>query len=372
MSKYMFKSICLENFRCFKNTKINGFSRINLVGGLNNAGKSALLESIIINVFPFETTINFLNNFRYENNEEEYDTSWNYLFHNGKTDQEIRIKTTLSDGQFNDIYIKKEEARQLDDLILYKNFSNSETFNSAKDDFVRFFNENKIAKSLNFYLNKENKLIPLSSCTCTEFGTLGQLDPENRNQAVNIGISFRPSKQPIVMADLIKLYEKSVSNGHLSGIINALHLIDSSIKDIRPLNNKLLLSRDNENYLPIGLFGDAIINILDIALTCFSLPKKSLLVIDEIENGIHHSKHELLWRFIYSMSIERDIQVISTTHSIEMINAFNKVSLSNEINSKEFSYIELARTRNHQIIGNLIEPDVLEYKIINFKNFRGE
>lgn len=154
MREFMFKSIRLENFRCFNDTTISGFSRINLIGGLNNAGKSALLESIIINVFPFETTINFLNNFRYENNEEKYDTSWDYLFYNGKTDQEIRIKTVLDDEQFNDIYIRKEEARQLDDLVLYKNFYNTETFNSAKEDFVRFFNENKVAKSLNFYLKK--------------------------------------------------------------------------------------------------------------------------------------------------------------------------------------------------------------------------
>jgi len=369
----MFKTISLENFRCFKNTTISGFSQVNLIGGLNNAGKSALLESIIINIFPFETTINFINNFRYENNEEVYEKSWDYLFYNGNTNESIRIKTILKDDKTNDIYIKKEEARQLDDLILYKNFANTETFNSAKEDFVRFFSENKVAKSLNFYLNTNNNLTPLSSCTCTEFGTLGQLDPENRNQAIsNIGVSYRPSKQPIVMGDLIKLYEKSVSNGHLGKIIDALHLIDPSIKDIRPLNKKLLLTRDNENFLPIGLFGDAIINILDIALTCFSLPENSLLIIDEIENGIHHSKHETLWSFIYSVSIERNIQVISTTHSIEMIKAFNNISLYQENYKNDFSYIELARTRHNKITGNIIEPEVLKYKILHDKNFRGE
>lgn len=363
----MFKTISLENFRCFKNTNISGFSRVNLIGGLNNAGKSALLESIIINIFPFESTVNFINNFRYENNEEIYDTSWDYLFYNGKTNESIKIKLTLENNQTNDIQIKKEEVRQLDDLILYKNFSNTEAFNSTKEDFVRFFNENKVAKSLNFYLEKGDSLLPLSSCTFTEFGTLGQLDPEHRSQAINIGVSYRPSKQPIVMADLIKLYEKSVSNGHLGRIIEALHLIDASIKDIRPLNKKLLLTRDNENFLPIGLFGDAIINILDIALTCFSLPPNSLLIIDEIENGIHHSKHEVLWNFIYKMSLERNIQVISTTHSIEMIEAFNKISLSDPTKNSDFSYIELARTRYNKITGNIIEPEVLEYKILHDK-----
>jgi AAA15 family ATPase/GTPase len=45
----MIEKISIKNFRCFGNTTIEGFKRINLIGGLNNSGKTALLEAILMN-----------------------------------------------------------------------------------------------------------------------------------------------------------------------------------------------------------------------------------------------------------------------------------------------------------------------------------
>jgi AAA15 family ATPase/GTPase len=35
----MLQSIEIEHFRCFNKIKVNGFKNINLISGLNNAGK---------------------------------------------------------------------------------------------------------------------------------------------------------------------------------------------------------------------------------------------------------------------------------------------------------------------------------------------
>ncbi len=53
----MIEKISIQNFRCFGNTTIEGFKRINLIGGLNNSGKTALLEAIILNVESSVTKI---------------------------------------------------------------------------------------------------------------------------------------------------------------------------------------------------------------------------------------------------------------------------------------------------------------------------
>mgnify|MGYP006193319713 FL=1 len=44
----MIKDIEISNFRCFEHTKIEGFERVNLIGGKNNSGKTALLEAIFL------------------------------------------------------------------------------------------------------------------------------------------------------------------------------------------------------------------------------------------------------------------------------------------------------------------------------------
>ena len=49
MNKHFIKNIEIKNFKCFKNFKAEGFERVNLIGGKNNVGKTALMEAIGIN-----------------------------------------------------------------------------------------------------------------------------------------------------------------------------------------------------------------------------------------------------------------------------------------------------------------------------------
>lgn len=48
----MLIDIEIRNFRCFEETKISGFERVNLIGGKNNSGKTALLEALLLNNSP--------------------------------------------------------------------------------------------------------------------------------------------------------------------------------------------------------------------------------------------------------------------------------------------------------------------------------
>jgi AAA15 family ATPase/GTPase len=48
MSEHFIKNIEIKNFKCFEDFKADGFSRVNLIGGKNNVGKTALIEAIYI------------------------------------------------------------------------------------------------------------------------------------------------------------------------------------------------------------------------------------------------------------------------------------------------------------------------------------
>ncbi|MCP4350155.1 MAG: AAA family ATPase [Desulfobacterales bacterium] len=81
----MIKSLSVNNFRCFRKTKISGFKNVNLIGGQNNSGKTALSESLFINLSPRASTIMSLRRFRRESLEfakNMPERAWNNLFFN--------------------------------------------------------------------------------------------------------------------------------------------------------------------------------------------------------------------------------------------------------------------------------------------------
>jgi AAA15 family ATPase/GTPase len=48
MSKHFIKKIEIEKFKCFKNFEAEGFSRVNLITGKNNVGKTAFMEACFL------------------------------------------------------------------------------------------------------------------------------------------------------------------------------------------------------------------------------------------------------------------------------------------------------------------------------------
>jgi AAA15 family ATPase/GTPase len=58
---------------------------------------------------------------------------------------------------------------------------------------------------------------------------------------------------------------------------------------------------------------------------------KSLLLIDEIEDGLHYSVVDPLIRSLISLCIENDIQMFCTTHSDEILERFASITAEQKI-----------------------------------------
>jgi AAA15 family ATPase/GTPase len=82
-----------------------------------------------------------------------------------------------------------------------------------------------------------------------------------------------------------------------------------------------------------------------------------ILLIDEIENGLHYSVQLDMWRLIFRTARELNVQVFATTHSWDCISAFQKAA--SEDHASEGMLIRLAR-RNDEIIPTLFDERRLE------------
>ncbi len=53
--------------------------------------------------------------------------------------------------------------------------------------------------------------------------------------------------------------------------------------------------------------------------------ENGIVLIDEIENGLHYSVQEEMWKMIFEIAEHLNVQVFATTQSIDAIKAFGKI-----------------------------------------------
>ena len=78
---------------------------------------------------------------------------------------------------------------------------------------------------------------------------------------------------------------------------------------------------EQESPVPLKSLGDGVIRFFGIAAALVK-SRNGLLLIDEVENGIHYSVHERLWTMILEAAHQYNIQVVATTHSWDTITGF--------------------------------------------------
>lgn len=78
---------------------------------------------------------------------------------------------------------------------------------------------------------------------------------------------------------------------------------------------------DQAQPVPLKSLGDGIKRLFAAGLA-LAVSSNGFLVIDEVENGIHYSIQHEFWRMILEAAHEYNIQILATTHSFDCIKAF--------------------------------------------------
>jgi hypothetical protein len=100
-----------------------------------------------------------------------------------------------------------------------------------------------------------------------------------------------------------------------------------------------------EGPVPLGIMGDGMNRILAVLLA-LATAKDGVLLVDEIENGIHYSVQADLWRLILLVARRANVQVFATTHSWDCIQAFQEAIA--EVPGQQGFLVRLVR-RNGQV-----------------------
>ncbi|MGM3305445.1 AAA family ATPase [Anabaena sp. WFMT] len=363
----MIKNIEIKNFRCFDNLKVSGFEKINLISGKNNVGKTALLEALFLNSTPRPDTIFLLRQVRRES--PKFSKTWpertwtNFFFQQNKNIT-IEIEATLENGFFKQVQLFVDESVQsLEDTYQQDNDDDQEKLISLFSSSQSVLSVMHLKTRINHQESFENLIISSAK------GIIGRdiKVPDIKNAF------FIPSFLRVASRELTEEFDKAVLNEKRENeLLKAFQSIDNSIIAVESVSigePNLWVKREGGNKLPLSLFGDGMNRIADIILRIVN-NENSILLIDEIENGIHHSNQAAFWSIIYKLANELNVQIFATTHSLEMIEAFIKAGSEYQKMAAHFEFTRNIKTS--KIIAIKRDLDTLEYGISHKKEVRGE
>lgn len=367
----MIHSNDINRFRCFENTAIKGFGDVNLIGGLNNAGKTALLEAILLSNYPTGRSIEFLREIRNERFELDWKINpWRFLFYNQNDKTDIQIISKDTDEKIIS-RISVSSSQNINDAVDKNNYL-------ASTNLEKILRETSMLYLLNIMGSNNNEefgYLPLFRSQGTRFRfPLDFIGKKPKNYDANIdGIFFHPllKKEDTALASMYSVARNQNNIQHFNDVLSKIdkNIVGSEI-DAPDGKSVINLILKNGQRLPVRMFGDAIRKAVEIILALFNMTN-TVLFIDEIENGLHYTKYCDFWNAIFQISITQKVQIFATTHSKEMIAAF--AQSSNLHPNRSGTYLQLYRsTMTEQIVASPYQIDELSYAVSKNIPLRGE
>jgi len=321
----MFKEINIKNFRAFKSFKLEDLKILNLIIGENNCGKTNLLEALYLCINPYNSLLpNRINSFRgFILGKPDF---WKSLFYRFNKDEDMVISCELIPSLKRSLRIKPIEK-------LRGGFSTDP--NNGEKEHTKSSSSLKpsiIGVDLETSLEGEKKSFKSSISLKKEFRQgispalqgkyIEPFDIKIPEDFLN-PIDGHFLNSDTILINLSKKFGELVKEKNKYRIINLMQKIEPNLEDMELIDNIIHFDFGYTPLIPIHALGYGTRKILGLALHILT-KKGIILLIDEIENGLHYKTLRIMWDFLFKSLEEYNIQLIASTHSLDCIRAFLK------------------------------------------------
>jgi len=348
----MYTSFAVRNFRCFLELNMSNLKQVNLIAGTNNIGKTALLEALFVHCGAYNPALALrINSFRgIEEFRVEFapwaETPWDSLFTGFDISQEIELRGNLKEpnGVSRSRILKLRVIRQPEEL-------------TKIGQFVKFVSKETTIAPLS---SKETAIASLSSgvaqvleLECIELGQRTRyymiLDPQGpRTEPIPppppFPAIFLAARYRVPLTDDARRFGKLEIERRHDVVLEALKVIEPQLKDLAVVvtNSGPMLHGDIGigKMIPLPLLGDGMARLASLVLAIGNAPN-GVVLVDEVENGLHHTILPKVWEVIRKVAKEFNTQIFATTHSLECIKAAHKAFSQDE--NYDFSLHRLER-----------------------------
>jgi hypothetical protein len=324
----------VSRFRSLRDLTVGPFGRVNLITGKNNAGKSSLLEAIriLITEGAPSTFYNILN----------------YREEAGVNTPELEASLSPDDTtSFSSLFSGFPTLAGCAEPFTISNQNDESSSGKTVSVRVGWYSERFDPEQGRRYVKAESDLfgesvgLPMLEIEAPHRKRLLRIDPQRLLRRV-ISESGEGVPTPCIFLDpfssrstsqLAALWDSIALKDEEKQVVGALQIVSSEIEAVSMIGGEvgsrsrtaIAKSRAYPNPIPLRTFGDGVNRLFGIILS-LSCAKGGVLLVDEIENGLHHSILTKVWTVIFQMARNLNVQVFATTHSWDCIKSFQEAA----------------------------------------------
>ncbi len=342
--------LTIKGFRGIDKLSILRLGRVTLLAGKNGVGKSTVLEAV--RVYAARGRYSTLSRLLWDREEVAVTTDegsdirlapdLRSLFHGWDVSQNtsiligpsnvtdhLTIKTTTLIGEQTDFF--DPETDFVPKQVLQVEYGGNEQilpWSVTLDE--SFASLSHITATVRRILRQYNKEEPPTEIECE---SLGPGLPNNN--------------------DLSRYWDSVALTDDEERAVNALRMVfGKQIVDMAVIGDHQAIGRtigqramvrikEHERPIPLKSLGDGALRLFGVALALAN-SRGGFLLIDEAENGIHHSLQRDYWRMVLQTAHENKVQVLATTHSWDCVTGFAQAAT--ELEDVEGVLVRLSRS----------------------------
>jgi putative ATP-dependent endonuclease of OLD family len=326
MSHIRLRSLSIENYRSFGDVQEFEFPNSDYnkpvsIIGYNNAGKSNFLTSILYGIgeqFISAKTFELVD------------------LHNLDVSNHIHIKTSIEASDFAPPNQWHQRQTIASDYHISTNIENEELKSTCAPSF---FGKNKHYGI--FYINFHNIKEEISTQK-TSWGNLKSFLAKHIQKLVDLDLVMKGKKdafqeevkqstESVLANSQLKNFIESIQKNYQQNLRNNSCQVDFGLPHYEDIFLRMLfkvgLNGDTENLIPIDHFGDGFISMFVMAviqaIAETNTEDRCLFLFEEPESFLHENHQEYFYKMVLCGLSEKGHQVIYTTHSDRMIDAFD-------------------------------------------------
>ncbi|MBD2130558.1 AAA family ATPase [Microcoleus sp. ZQ-A2] len=355
------ESIHFHQFRGIRDLRLEHLGQVNLLVGINNSGKTSVLEGLSIYCHPLDLR-EWLRIARQREQESRLNQTsildsirWLFpkIYSHEKKENEPETGTIsiTGDGLFS---VKKLQARYevIEGLRISERKRMSKLGRSKEDETLEEVEDEtleevedetpEIRKGIDLHIeiyadSEQLSLLDTHPTVAHDFQLwendfIGKLPGSGR---FNLETSIVTPSSHRSETSQLRLLSKASFQNFKPDVINLLRQVDPGIIDIEILLAPDSISSRFNAYIhhkkfglaPLSIFGDGVRRLLHIALKLASV-QGGILLIDELEVTIHTEALQDSYKWLIRWCKELDVQLFATTHSLEAVDSLLEVTES--------------------------------------------